>query len=105
MPVRLPPENRVPPVARSRGAKRKIVTYSQHEASLPRRLVRRILSPPVLIVFVFVTTVTIGLFGYYWWLYSARIDKLLKGEIFTRSPGIYAAPKELHTGEAISSDE
>jgi penicillin-binding protein 1B len=54
---------------------------------------------------VFLTTVAAGILGYYWWVFSARVDKLLKGEIFTRSAGIYAAPRELHTGEELTTDD
>ena len=42
---------------------------------------------------------------YYWTAFSARIDNLLRGEIYTRSAGIYAAPKQLRVGEALSRDE
>src|SRR5438874_177241 len=44
-------------------------------------------------------------FAYYWLIFSARIDNLLKGEVFTRSAGIYAAPKQIRAGQAISEDE
>jgi penicillin-binding protein 1B len=66
---------------------------------------RHLLRPPVIIVTVFLATIAIGILGYYWWTFSGRIDQLLKGEIFTRSAGIYAAPKELHNGEDTSIDE
>src|SRR6185369_2582112 len=33
------------------------------------------------------------------------IDNLLKGEVFTRSAGIYAAPKQVRVGQTISRDE
>jgi len=37
---------------------------------------------------------------YYWFEFSDRIDqKLLSGEVFTPSAGIYSAPKTLNTGE------
>jgi len=42
---------------------------------------------------------------YYWTVFSGRIDNLLKGEVFTRSAGIYAAPKQLRVGESITKDE
>jgi hypothetical protein len=29
-----------------------------------------------------------------WTVFSGRIDNLLKGEVFTRTAGIYAAPKQ-----------
>ncbi|HKQ51533.1 MAG TPA: PBP1A family penicillin-binding protein, partial [Pyrinomonadaceae bacterium] len=54
---------------------------------------------------VFITTVTIGVLGYYWYVFSKRIDQLLNGEIFTRSAGIYAAPKQLFVGESLTVDD
>ena len=60
---------------------------------------------PVIIPLVFLGTVIVGVLIYYWSIFSHRIDNLLKGEVYTRSAGIYAAPKLLHVGEAISQDE
>lgn len=43
---------------------------------------------------------------YFWFEFSDRIDqKLLSGQVFTPSAGIYSAPKTLKTGESISSAE
>jgi penicillin-binding protein 1B len=42
---------------------------------------------------------------YYWIVFSSRIDNLLKGEVFTRSAGIYAAPKQIRAGQNISTDD
>ena len=109
MGIRHPPDNRVPPVAR--GGKRsssrrpRIVRYAEPEPGFFRRWTRRIFRPPVIIALVFLSTVTIGLLGYYWWVFSARIDTLLNGEVFTRSAGIYAAPRELRVGENLGVDE
>jgi penicillin-binding protein 1B len=109
MGIRHPPENRVPPVARGgktsskRGSR--IVRYSEPEPGFFRRWTRRIFRPPVVIALVFLSTVTIGILGYYWWVFSARIDNLLNGEVYTRTAGIYAAPRELRTGENLSVDE
>lgn len=110
MAVRHPPENRVPPVARSgKGGPRRprVVKYQSREPERGffRRWMKRIFRPPVIIALVFLTTVTLGILGYYWTVFSKRIDQLLNGEVFTRSAGIYAAPKELRTGENISVDD
>src|SRR5215210_906363 len=111
MAVRHPPENSVPPVARSGrgGASRRrpprVVKYEEPPKGFFRRWARRIFRPPVIIALVFLTTITIGVLGYYWFVFSARIDRLLNGEVFTRSAGIYAAPKELRVGENITADE
>lgn len=42
---------------------------------------------------------------YYWMAFSARIDNLLRGDVFTRSAGIYAAPKMIRVGQVISEDD
>jgi penicillin-binding protein 1B len=109
MSIRHPPDNRIPPVAKKSGGKRggrpRIVKYQQPPTGFFRRWIKRIFRPPVVIALVFLTTITIGVLGYYWYVFSKRIDLLLNGEIYTRSAGIYAAPKQLFTGESLSEDE
>ncbi len=103
MAIRHPPTNRVPPVAR-RG-KSRVVKYAAPEESFVRRWTRRILRPPVVVALVALTAFTISIFGYYYWVFSARIDRLISGEIYTRSAGIYTAPKELRAGAGVSEDD
>lgn len=112
MAVRHPPENNVPRVARAGrgggGPSRRpprVVKFDEPPVGFFRRWAKRIFRPPVIIALVFLTTITIGVLGYYWWVFSGRIDRLLNGEVFTRSAGIYAAPKELRVGENISVDD
>ena len=50
----------------------------------------------------FVGAAALGVLIYYWTVFSGRIDNLLAGEVFTRSAGIYAAPKQLRVNETIS---
>ncbi len=66
---------------------------------------RRIFSPPILVLLVFLLTLTVGVLGYYYYVFSDRIDRLLRGEIFTHSAGIYAAPQELRVSENTSLDD
>jgi penicillin-binding protein 1B len=54
---------------------------------------------------VFLSAIVLGILIYYWTVFSARIDNLLQGEVFTRSAGIYAAPKQLRVNESISQEE
>ena len=63
---------------------------------------RRLFSAPVIIPVVFVGAIVLGILIYYWTVFSRRIDNLLAGDVFTRSAGIYAAPKQLRVGETIS---
>ncbi|HBB88562.1 MAG TPA: penicillin-binding protein [Blastocatellia bacterium] len=107
MPVRYPPEGKPPgvrPPKDSRGQSR-IVAYTQPEPRFGRRLLRRLLSPPIIIPLAAISIIVFGFLIYYWSVFSGRIDNLLKGEVFTRSAGIYAAPKQLHVGQAISPDQ
>jgi penicillin-binding protein 1B len=104
MALRHPPKGYVPPTAKTRRGGR-IVKFEQPPEGFWRRWLRRLTRPAVVIPFVFLTTVLVGVLGYYYWVFSARIDRLLRGEVFTRSAGIYAAPKQLRAGENISVDD
>ncbi len=107
MPVRYPPEGKPPgvrPGKDPRGQAR-IVAYAQPDPSFGRRVLRRLLSPPVIIPLAAISIIVFGFLIYYWTVFSGRIDNLLKGEVFTRSAGIYAAPKQLHVGQAITEDQ
>ena len=95
----------MPPVARggrTSPRQQRIVSYEQPVPGLGRRVGRRLISAPVIIPLVVITAFVVVVLVYYWTVFSARIDNLLKGEIFTRSAGIYAAPKQLRTGETLS---
>ena len=108
MPVRYPPEEIPPTGKRSRTEPRtrsRIVAYAEPTVSFKRRVVRRLVSPIVIIPVVVLTAVFIGCLVYYWTVFSGRIDNLLKGEVFTRSAGIYAAPKQLRVGQAFTPDK
>jgi penicillin-binding protein 1B len=107
MALRHPPEDNVPPVASAgkRLRSKHVVKYQEPEPGFFRRWFRRIFRPPVVIALVFLTTITVGVLGYYWVVFSGRIDQLLNGEVFTRSAGIYAAPKDLRVGESMSIDD
>jgi len=103
MPVRYPPPNQLSGSGDSRS--QRMVAYVEPRQSLLRRVLRRLLSAPVLIPLAFISAVVIGILVYYWTVFSRRIDTLLQGEVFTRSAGIYAAPKQLHINESISEDD
>ncbi len=102
MPVRYPPDNQY--AGRSNRDLRKphVVSYVESGPGFFRRLLRRLLSPPVLVPLVFLGAVVLGILIYYWTVFSRRIDNLLAGEVYTRTAGIYAAPKQLRVNESIS---
>src|SRR6266566_9741146 len=106
MAIRHPPEDHIPRVVRGgRVPPPRVVRYDEPQPSLLRRFLGFLLRPyfvvPVLLCAVLVVTV----FAYYWIIFSARIDNLLKGEVYTRSAGIYAAPKQIRAGQNISEDD
>ncbi|HEV7683343.1 MAG TPA: PBP1A family penicillin-binding protein [Pyrinomonadaceae bacterium] len=81
------------------------MAYAEPPVSFKRRVVRRLFSPIIIIPTLVLAAVVIGCLVYYWTVFSGRIDNLLKGEIFTRSAGIYAAPKQLRVGQALTPDK
>ncbi len=101
MPVRYPPNNTRYPGGRGPN----VVSYVEPEQSFARRFMRRLFSAPVIIPVVFVGAVVLGILIYYWTVFSGRIDNLLQGEVFTRSAGIYAAPRQLRVNEVTTLDD
>ncbi|HMG75304.1 MAG TPA: PBP1A family penicillin-binding protein [Pyrinomonadaceae bacterium] len=106
MAIRHPPEDYIPRVVRGgQLPPPRVVRYDERQPSFLRRFLGFLLRPyfvvPVLLCAVLVVTV----FAYYWIIFSARIDNLLKGEVYTRSAGIYAAPKQIRAGQNISEDD
>src|SRR6266536_1624317 len=105
MVIRRPPDNYIPPVVRGRMRQPRVVTFDEPKQGSLRRLLGLFLKPYIAIPLVFLAAIMIGGLGYYWVIFSARIDNLLKGEVFTRSAGIYAAPKQIRAGQNISQDD
>src|SRR5262245_13500849 len=103
MSVRYPPN---PPKSPGKGGhdsrSRRVVAYSEPQPSFVWRVLRRLLSAPVVIPVVFLSAIVLGVLIYYWTVFSGRIDNLLQGEVYTRSAGIYAAPKQIRVNEAIA---
>ncbi len=108
MPARYLPEGIPPTGKQSRKdprSKSRIVAYTEPEVSFKRRVVRRLFSPIVIIPVLLLATLVVGCLVYYWTVFSGRIDNLLAGEVFTRSAGIYAAPKQLRVGQTLTPDK
>ena len=102
MPVRYPPDKQYPRTTNRDPRTPRVVSYMESRPSFPRRVLRRLFSAAVIIPVVFVSAIVLGVLIYYWTVFSRRIDNLLAGEVYTRSAGIYAAPKQLRVGEPIS---
>lgn len=102
MATRFPPPDRARPT--NRPTARRVVRYEEPRAGFFRRTLRSLFQPPVIVALAFLVTLSLGVFGYYYYVFSNRIDLMLRGEIFTRSAGIYAQPKLLRPGFAMTPD-
>jgi penicillin-binding protein 1B len=71
--------------------------------SLPRRILKLFVSPYFLALLTATLVVVLGSATYYYYRYTALIDAGLRGDVFVRTSGIYAAPPELRTGQAFSA--
>jgi penicillin-binding protein 1B len=106
MAIRHPPDDHIPRVIRGGGVPPpRVVHYEEPPRGLPRRVLGFLLRPYVIIPALLLTVLAVSAFTYYWVVFSGRIDNLLRGEVFTRSAGIYAAPKQIRPGQSISEEE
>ena len=106
MAVRHPPDSNVPPVIRrQRGEAPRVVRYEEPPRSFGRRLLRFCFKPYIIIPIVLASGLVIAVLAYYWVIFSGRIDNLLRGDVFTRSAGIYAAAKQIRVNQSISEDD
>src|ERR1044072_302269 len=101
MPVRYPPDQ-YPRQSNRDPRNPRVVSYVENGPGFFRRWRRRVFSAPVIIPLVFISAIVLGILIYYWTVFSGRIDNLLAGEVFTRTAGIYAAPKQLRVNETIT---
>src|SRR5829696_6770916 len=87
----------------SKGRRRVVASYQAPPPNRFRRFLRFFINP-WFVTATLVCLLTVFLtFTYFWFEFSDRIDRrLLSGEIYTPSAGIYSAPKILKTGERVS---
>jgi len=88
------------------GTKRRTIKRAYHSPPAPiwKRALRSIFNPWTAIFGLIVLLACIGIFAFYWQEYSETIDRrLLSGDIFTPTAGIYSAPKRIRVGDAITS--
>src|SRR6266542_3195133 len=106
MAIRHPPDDYIPRIVRGgRVQPPRVIRYQEPQAGVLSRLLRFLLRPYVVVPALLVSALVVGALVYYWVIFSARIDNLLKGEVYTRSAGIYAAPKQIRAGQNISEDD
>ena len=106
MPIRHPPDDHIPRIIR-RGPQppARVVRYEEPRPTFRRRLLRFITRPYIAGPALVAIALCAGVLIYYWVVFSARIDNLLQGEVFTRSAGIYAAPKQIRAGQGLSQQD
>src|SRR5467141_1067058 len=106
MAIRHPPGDQIPPVFRGgRVPPPRIVRSDEPQPGFLRRILRFLWRPFFVIPLVLCAVLVVTVLSYYWIVFSARIDNLLKGEVYTRSAGIYAAPKQIRSGQNNSQDD
>lgn len=85
---------------------RRLASYQAPPASRFRRILRLFVNPWTVLLSCVILLGSFLTLTYYWFEFSDRIDRrLLSGEVFTPSAGIYSAPKTLRTGEKITMPE
>ncbi|MDQ3711358.1 MAG: hypothetical protein M3388_03985, partial [Acidobacteriota bacterium] len=76
-------------------AVRPVKSFRQKPPGLFRRIFRFIFNPITISVSLLLLLGVFLTFTYFWFEFSDRVDLLLRGEVFTRTAGIYSAPKNL----------
>jgi len=105
MPVRRPPDDHNPRIVRRvPQPPPQVIRYEEPRRNIWRRLLWFLTRPYIAIPAVVVIALCVTVLVYYWIVFSSRIDNLLKGEVFTRSAGIYAAPKQIRAGQSLSTE-
>src|SRR5215212_3398798 len=105
MALRHPPKDVVPPPAHARRRGPRVYKFEEPPEGFWRRWRRRLIRPLTVIPAALITVAVVAVLAYYYTVFSERIDKLLRGEVFTRSAGIYAAPKQVKAGEGLSVED
>ena len=84
----------------------RVESFQQPPRTFFRRIVRLIFNPITALSSLLILLCAFLGLTYFWFDYSDRIDLLLKGgDVFTRTAGIYSAPKTLKSGENISLED
>lgn len=96
--------SKMPPRGWKKG--HRVAAFQSPPPSRFRRILRWIFNPWTIGLTLVLIVAGIFTFSYFWLEYSDQIDrKLLSGEIFTPTAGIYSAPKMLKAGDAVNMAE
>ncbi len=85
---------------------KRVSAYQSAPKSRFRRLLRVVFNGWTISIALLAVLATFLTLTYYWFEFSDQIDRrLMTGEVFTPSAGIYSAPKTLRIGESMSRTE
>lgn len=85
---------------------RRVAAYQAPPRSRVRRFLRAVFNVWTVSISLLLTLAVFLTLSYYWFEFSDRIDRrLLSGEVFTSSAGIYSAPKNLKPGDLLTLPE
>lgn len=85
---------------------RRVAAYQAPPKSRFRRFLRAVFNVWTVSISLLLTLAVFLTLSYYWFEFSDRIDRrLLSGDVFTSSAGIYSAPKNLKPGDALTLQE
>src|SRR5260221_680101 len=102
MAIRHPPDDFNPRIVRGgRIPPPRVVRYDEPRRGFFARVLRFLLKPYIVLPAFCLAALCVGVLSYYWIIFSARIDNLLKGEVFTRSAGINSEPKQILARQPI----
>ncbi|HEX8183313.1 MAG TPA: PBP1A family penicillin-binding protein, partial [Blastocatellia bacterium] len=65
-------------------------------------LLRRIFTPKLLVILGILTLIFCSVFAFFYIKYSRLIDARLRGDVLVRTTGIYAAPRSIRVGQAMT---
>ncbi|HWX41941.1 MAG TPA: PBP1A family penicillin-binding protein [Blastocatellia bacterium] len=65
-------------------------------------LLRRLFTPTRLIILGVLASFLLAVFAFFYFKYSSMIDARLRGDVFVRTTGIYAAPHSIHVGSGLA---
>ncbi|HQU84140.1 MAG TPA: PBP1A family penicillin-binding protein [Pyrinomonadaceae bacterium] len=86
--------------------KHPVKSFQAPKKPLWRRILRVFFNPYTISFAAFSILAAFLTLTYFWFEYSDKIDRrLLSGEVYTQSAGIYSAPKTLQTGESFSLED
>ena len=86
--------------------KHRVTAFQTPPPPLYRRVFRFFFNPLTVLIFCFALLGVFLTLTYFWFDYSERIDRrLLSGQVYTPSAGIYSAPKTLLNGENLTLED